>query len=133
MGIFIRLLLIATIAGADEYLIGYRQSSAKHAILSEKLTIAKAMVVSKSARVKNGFSFEIEPRESELSVTKLLEAHQDELLENLFKNGVLLSDAAESRRRDVGSKTVLTFPSARIGVFVKEDMVTILVYENSDR
>jgi hypothetical protein len=121
------------IASAEEYIVAYRQASAKHAILNEKLTIAKAMVASKSARVKYGFDLEIDPQDGGLSLTRLLRRYQDDLLENLLKNGVLLTDAAKYGRGGADSKTVLTLPPTRIGAFVKEDMVTIVVYENSDR
>jgi hypothetical protein len=133
MRAFIFLAFLILSLNAREFVVGYRQSSAKHAILNENLTIAEAMIAVKSPRIKSSFAFEIAPNERDLSLAKLLKNHQDELLENLFKNGVLLSDEANLRRNGVDSKSVLTLPSARIGAFVKEDMVTIVVYEDSDR
>jgi hypothetical protein len=132
-----RLLLCAfflvSFVGAEEYIVAYRQASARHAILNERLTIAKAMIPFGSDRVKSSFSFEIERKDGKLDALKTLKLYQDDLLENLLKNGVLLSDAAKAGRNGADSKTVLTLPPTRIRAFVKEDMVTIVVYENSDR
>ncbi|MDR2639401.1 MAG: hypothetical protein LBC09_06175 [Helicobacteraceae bacterium] len=133
MRVLASLLFIVSIVSAEEFIVAYRQASANHAALNEKLTIAKAMVAFKSSRVKYGFDLEISPQEGKLGAARLLRLYQDDLLENLLKNGVLLTDAAKYGRNGADSKTVLTLPPTRIGAFVKEDMVTIVVYENSDR
>ncbi|MDR1911712.1 MAG: hypothetical protein LBQ52_05125 [Helicobacteraceae bacterium] len=120
-------------AFADDYIVSFRQVSANHTIANEKLMIAKAMLPSQFKRYKSVFSFEIGTQSAKLPISAILKLRQDDLLENLLKNGVFLSDAGVSRRSGAGAKTVLTLKATRINAVVKDDMVTIAVYEDSDR
>jgi hypothetical protein len=123
-----------SLAISEDFIVSYRQASAKGAILNQKLAIAKAMIAPpSSSKIKSGFAFAIDAKESDLGVYKLLNIYEDVLLENLLKNGVIMSDAAEVGRGGVDTKTVLTLKALRVRADVKGDIVTIAVYEDSDR
>ena len=121
-------LLIA--AWSDELLVSFRIVTQNNRVFSQQFTIAKAMITAKNGQIITVFELPISENESENGAVKILQHHQDALLEELMKRRILITDNAESRSDNISAKTVITLPTVRIRATVKEDLVSIAVLQN---
>lgn len=121
-------LLIA--AWSDELLVSFRIVTQNNRVFSQQFTIAKAMITAKNGQIITVFELPIDENESENGAVKILQHHQDALLEELMKRRILITDNAESRSDNISAKTVITLPTVRIRATVKEDLVSIAVLQN---
>ncbi len=111
-----------------EFLISYRGVSAEHRFLNDRFYVAAAMMPRPNGRIASEFTLPIDG-DKRLTPTAFLTHHQDAILEQLMKRGVLLTDAQQSTSVDTTTKTVITLPTIRIRLSVKEDLATIAVIE----
>ena len=111
-----------------EFLISYRGVTAEHRFLSDRFYAAAAMMPLKDPRTIGEFTLPIDP-DQPLAPTQFLNHHQDAILEELMQQGILLTDAQQSTQAGTRTKTVITLPTIRIRLSVKEDLATIAVIE----
>jgi hypothetical protein len=130
MKIVFCLLLLFSHAATDDFLLSFRQSARNHAILNEKLLIARAMIPAENRDLESSFTLSIAPLHRGKSLYELLNAHRDELLETMLQNGILLTDSAETTPSATRAKTVITIPTVRISAVIKGDTVKISIYES---
>ncbi|GHV60284.1 hypothetical protein FACS1894103_5220 [Campylobacterota bacterium] len=121
--------LLITLWG-DELLVSFRIVTQNNRVSSQQFTVAKAMIPAKNPQIIAEFELPIGENEHENGAVKIVQNHQDELLAELMKHRILMTDNAESRVENIRAKTVITLPSVRISASVKEDLVSIAVIQN---
>lgn len=124
--IFILLFLLPGMA-AEQYILGYRGVVREHRFFNDTFSVARAM----SPRPVNkiGKSYTLPVPKDDTPIPLFFQAHQDAIVQWLLTSGVLVTDRQNTHMTGTETKTVLTLPPTYALVAIKEDFVTITLFE----
>ena len=116
------LLSFVFVYAEEQYIISYRGVVKENRLFNEQFNIAKAMIPKKYTATSELLTL---PYQKDENIVSLIKQNQDQITEELFKQGVLMNDALNKQMYSLESKTVITLPPTYITVTIKEDFATI--------
>lgn len=123
------LILFCTNLLSENFIISYRGVYADQMVYNESFMISKAMIPSQKQRLVATFDIPIPETNSTKSLIALIRANQDLVIEELFKQGVLLTDNQKTIQNTSSNKLVITLPAQQILATINGRLVRIAVLE----
>lgn len=113
----------------EDLILSYRGAYKEHRVFNETFHVARAMIPHASTTAIAVFELPLEPEDDGKTLTRLLRERQDAVIEELFKNGILLTDASNTTAANTQTKTVITLPALAVRATIKGTFVSIALLE----
>lgn len=124
---FIFLLFLAIPIVAEDLIVSYRGAFVDHKIHNESFMVTRAMIA--HGELETVALFDIAVDEKYNSTVDLIRSNQDLIVEELFKNGILLTDNQQTSRNLSTNKVVITLPAQKISVTIKGSLARIAILQ----
>ena len=124
--ILLPLIILTLLYSSSQYIINYRCIVSKHRLISEKFNITRAMIEKNNYKIL--YSFKIDTMKNK-NLLQILKKNRDIIIENLFKQDIILTDNSTKNRFNIKTKTILTIPNQYILVDDKKNFIDIFLIE----
>lgn len=123
------LMILSIFLQAEDLIISYRGAFVDHQVHNESFMVSKAMIRHTERKIVAQFDISIDANDENSTAKDLIKKYQDAVIDQLFKQGILLTDSQKSANSVSNSKLVITLPAQKITATVKASLVTIAILQ----